>query len=113
MFQEALKAPLELCHRYFRWKREFRNSQLGGRTVRKLVAGFALPAAGSRPAVLSCVRVLAWADYLRRLRYHSFLSERNGSADRDRIRGMGTRILATDAPDYSDNRGPGKRRFGN
>src|SRR5207244_1325276 len=44
-------------------------------------------------------------DYLRRLRYHSFLSERNGREDRE-IRGMRTRILAADGPDYSENRGP-------
>src|SRR2546422_10384074 len=55
---------------------------LGGRIVRTLVAVYALQAAASRPAVPSRVRGLAWGIYLRRLRYHNFLSERNGSEDR-------------------------------
>src|SRR5437667_7235876 len=75
--------------------------------------GCALQAAAFRPAVPSRVRVLAWGIYLRRLRYHSFLSERNGSEDTAGIRGMGTRIPAADAPDCAEIRGPGKRRFGN
>src|SRR5439155_6782734 len=81
---------------------------LGRRTVRMLGAGFALQAAAFRSAVPSRVRVLAWGDLPPGITVSQFLVRTEWQGRIGEIRGIGTRILAADAPDCADNRGPGK-----